>query len=147
MKKIIIYTDGGSRGNPGPSGIGVVFCNEKQEILKKYSEYLGDNLTNNEAEYRAVIFAMKKFKLVFGKKLAKNSEIELRSDSEFLVKQLEGLYKILDSKIQSLFITVWNLKLDFKKIKFKHIPREKNKEADKLANEALNNQQRTQKLL
>ncbi len=147
MKKIIIYTDGGSRGNPGPSGIGVVFCNEKHEILKKYSEYLGDNLTNNEAEYRAVIFALKKFKQVFGKKLAKNSEIELRSDSEFLVKQLEGLYKILDSKIQSLFIAVWNLKLDFKKIKFKHIPREKNKEADKLANEALDNQQRTQKLL
>ena len=63
------------------------------------------------------------------------------------MKQLEGLYKILDSKIQSLFIAVWNLKLDFKKIKFKHIPREKNKEADKLANEALDNQQRTQKLL
>jgi len=147
MRKIIIYTDGGSRGNPGPSAIGVVFCNEKQEILKKYSEYIGDNFTNNEAEYRAVIFALKKFKQIFGKKLAKNSEIELRSDSEFLVKQLEGLYKILDSKIQSLFIAVWNLKLDFKKVKFKHIPREKNKEADKLANEALDNQQRTPKLI
>ena len=147
MKKIIIYTDGGSRGNPGPGGIGVVFCNEKHEIFKRYSEYLGHHFTNNEAEYQAVIFALKKFKQLFGKKLAKNSEIELRTDSELLVKQLQGLYKILDSKIQILFITVWNLRLDFKKIKFKHISRDKNKEADKLVNEALDSQERTQKLI
>ena len=61
MRKIIIYTDGGSRGNPGPSAIGVVFCNEKGEVIKKYSEKIGE-ATNNEAEYQAVIFAMKKFK-------------------------------------------------------------------------------------
>ena len=108
MKKIIIYTDGGSRGNPGPGAVGVVFCNEKGEIFKKYSQYLGENFTNNEAEYQAVIFALKKFKSLFGKKLAKNSEIELRSDSELLIKQLRGEYKILEPKIQPLFIAVWN---------------------------------------
>ncbi|TSC95236.1 MAG: Ribonuclease H [Parcubacteria group bacterium Licking1014_1] len=146
MKKIIIYTDGGSRGNPGKAGIGVVFCNEKDDPegapIKKYGEYLGDNLTNNEAEYSAVIFALKKFKALFGKKLAENSEVEIRSDSEFLVKQINAQYKILDEKIQPLFLEVWNLKLDFKSIKFKHIAREKNKEADRLVNEALDGQSR-----
>jgi len=140
MKKIIIYTDGGSRGNPGPSAIGIVFCNEKGEIIKKYSEVLGES-TNNEAEYQAVIFALKKFKALFGNKLAKNSEIEVRADSELLIKQIQGLYKILEPKIQSLFLTAWNLKLDFKKVKFKIIPREKNKTADRLVNEALDTKQ------
>jgi len=142
MRKIIIYTDGGSRGNPGPGAVGVVFCNEKSEIFKKYSQYLGENFTNNEAEYRAVIFALKKFKSLFGKKLAKNSEIELKSDSELLIKQLRGEYKILEPKIQTLFIAAWNLKLDFKKVKFTLISREKNKEADRLVNEALDSEAR-----
>jgi len=147
MKKIVIYTDGGSRGNPGPAAIGVVFCNEKDESFKKYSEFLGENLTNNEAEYKAVIFALKKFKQLFGKKLTKNSELELKTDSQLLVKQLRGEYKVLDSKIQSLFLEVWNLKLDFKKIRFRVISREKNKIADDLVNEALDREARSQKLI
>ena len=146
MKKIIIYTDGGSRGNPGPSAAGVVFCNEKNQIIKKYFEYLGDHLTNNQAEYMAVIIALKKFKATFGKKLAKSSEVELRSDSEFLVKQLNGKYKVLDEKIQPLFLEVWNLKFDFGTIKFKSILRARNTEADKLVNEALDAEKNAQKL-
>jgi ribonuclease HI len=146
MKKIIIYTDGGSRGNPGSAAAGVVFCNEKDQIIKKYFEYLGDNLTNNQAEYSAVIIALKKFKKTFGKELAKKSEIELRSDSEFLVKQLNGKYKVLDSKIQPLFLEVWNLKFDFGILKFKSIPRERNKEADSLVNQALDAEKSSQKL-
>lgn len=144
MKKITIYTDGGSRGNPGPSALGVLFCNEKGEIFKKYSEHLGE-ATNNEAEYQAVIFALKKFKALFGKKLAKNSEIEIKSDSELLIKQLNGEYKILEPKIKDLFVAVWNLKIDFKKIKFTLISRQKNQEADRLVNEILDSQ--PQKLL
>ena len=139
MRKIIIYTDGGSRGNPGPSALGVVFCNEKGQIIKKYSEFLGEK-TNNEAEYQAVIFALKKFKALFGNKLAKNTEVELRADSELLIKQFNGEYKILEPKIQQLFLAAWNLKLDFKKVKFKFVPREHNKEADRLVNEALDSQ-------
>ncbi len=147
MKKIIIYTDGGSRGNPGPAAVGVMFCNEKGQSIKEYSEYIGDNLTNNEAEYKAVIFALKKFKAVFGKKLAKNSEIEIRSDSELLVKQINAQYKILNENIQPLFLEIWNLKFDFKKLKFKQISRDKNKQADRLVNEALDAQSKTQKLI
>ncbi len=146
MKKIIIYTDGGSRGNPGPAAIGAIFCNEKGVIFKKYSEYLGER-TNNEAEYQAVIFALKKFKQIFGKKLAKNTEIELRSDSELLIRQLNGQYKILDPKVATLFLKIWNLKIDFKKVKFNLVPRQKNREADSLVNETLNSQAKTQKLI
>ena len=140
MKKFIIYTDGGSRGNPGRAAIGVVICNEKDQEVKKYGEYLGDNLTNNEAEYSAVVFALKKFKALFGKSLAENTDIEIRADSELVVKQLNGEYKLSDPKIQQFFIEIWNLKMDFKLVKFKHIPREKNKEADRLANQALDAQ-------
>lgn len=147
MKKIIIYTDGGSRGNPGSAAVGFLFCNEKGQLIRDYSEYLGDNLTNNEAEYQAVILALKKFKALFGKELAKKSEIEIRSDSELLVKQLNSQYKILDEKIQPLFLEIWNLKFDFERIKFKLIPREKNREADRLVNESLNSESRSQKLL
>lgn len=146
MKKIIIYTDGGSRGNPGPAAIGFIFCNEKGQKIKEYSEYLGDNFTNNETEYQAVIFALKKFKALFGKELANKTEIEVRSDSELLVKQLNAKYKILDEKIQPLFLEIWNLKFDFQRVKFKLISRDKNKEADRLVNEALNVRKSNQKL-
>jgi len=147
MRKIIIYTDGGSRGNPGQAAIGVVICNEKEQELKKYGEYLGDNLTNNEAEYQAVIFALKKFKALFGKKLAENTEIDIKSDSELLISQVNGKYKVLEEKIQKLFLELWNLRLDFKNVKFKLISREKNREADRLVNEALDNIQKNQNLL
>lgn len=145
MKKIIIYTDGGSRGNPGPAALGVVFCNEKGQIIKEYSEFLGEK-TNNEAEYWAVIFALKKFKALFSKKMAQETEIEVKSDSELFIRQIKGEYKILEPNIQNLFIKVWNLKIDFKKVKFILVPREKNKKADQLVNEVLDNQQRSQKL-
>ena len=147
MKKIIIYTDGGSRGNPGKAAIGIVFCNEKGQKMKEYSNYIGDNLTNNDAEYTAVITALKKFKSLFGKKLAKKSEIEIRSDSELLVNQLNGKYKILDPKIQQLFLEVWNLRFDFQKVRFKHIQREKNVDADRLVNKALDNEAKIQELI
>ena len=147
MKKITIYTDGGSRGNPGIAGAGIVFVNEKTQIIKEYAEYLGDKKTNNEAEYGAVIFALKKFKALFGKEMAKKSEVEVRSDSELLVKQLNGEYKLSNENIQKLFIEVWNLKTDFEKVKFKQIPREKNKDADRLANEAMDSHTKPQTLL
>jgi len=132
-KKIIIYTDGGSRNNPGDAAIGVVINN------KKYSKYLGIK-TNNEAEYEAVIFALKKAKQLIGKKNAKSTEIEIRMDSELVCNQLNGKYKIKEKNLHPLFIEIWNLKTDFKKVDFKHIPREQNKEADKLVNLALDNE-------
>lgn len=136
MGKIIIYTDGGSRGNPGPSAIGVVICDERGKVVKEYTETIGVR-TNNEAEYEAVVFALKKVKALYGKAALKNSEVEVRSDSELLIKQMNGEYKIVEPKIQELFLKVWNLKTEFKKLKFVAVGREKNKEADKLVNEAL----------
>lgn len=147
MKKIIIYTDGGSRGNPGKAAIGVVFCNEEGGIIQKFGEYLGDNMTNNDAEYHAVIFALKKFKSVFGKLIAKDSEVEIRSDSELLVNQMNGKYKVENEKIQKFFMEIWNLKLDFSAVKFKAIRRENNKEADTMVNQALDAEGSSQKLL
>lgn len=146
MKKIIINIDGGSRGNPGPAAIGIVFSNEKGQAFKKYADFIGEG-TNNEAEYKAAIFALKKFKGLFGKKLAKRTEIELRSDSEFLIKQLKGEYKVQAPEIQKLFLELWNLKIDFPKLKIRKTSRERNKEADRLVNQALDKQAKTQKLL
>ncbi len=137
IKKIIIYTDGGSRGNPGPAGIGVVIADEKGSTIKEYSKDIGTR-TNNEAEYEAVIFALQKVKHLFGKEKAKKNEIEIRMDSQLVARQLGGKYKIQEEKLFPLFIKIWNLRTELGKISFTEIPREKNKEADRLANEAMN---------
>ena len=136
IKKIVIYTDGGSRGNPGPSAFGVLIFDDQKNILKKYSQYIGE-ATNNEAEYQALIFALKKTKALFGKEQIKKTPVEIMSDSELLVKQMKGEYKILNPRIQPLFLKAWNLRIDFGKLKFFLIPREKNREADRLVNETL----------
>jgi len=143
--KINIYTDGGARGNPGPSAIGVVIIQEGQP-LKKYGEFIGE-ATNNQAEYQALIFALEKAKLLFGKKKAKELEISVFMDSELIVKQMNHEYKIKEKDLQLLFLKIWNIMLDFKQISFKHIRREENKEADKLVNEALDNENKEQVLL
>jgi len=146
MQKLVIYVDGGARGNPGPAALGVVFCDEKGKVLKKYSQYIG-KASNNEAEYQGLIFALKKAKSLLGKEKIKKIPIEIRSDSELLIKQMRGEYKIKTPGIQSLFLTAWNLKIDFKNLKFSLIPREENKEADRLVNEMLDTQNRSPKLL
>ena len=133
--KIIIYTDGGSRGNPGQAAIGVVIQDARGHE-KGYGEKIGVK-TNNEAEYEAVIFALKKAKQIFGKEKTKQMDVEMRMDSQLVARQLGGQYRIEEERLFPLFIKIWNLKFDFGKIIFKHIPREKNKEADRLLNEAL----------
>lgn len=138
MKKIIIYTDGGARGNPGPAAIGVVIKDTAAGSgpEKTYSEAIG-NATNNIAEYKAVIFGLKKAKHLLGGEESKNSVIEVRSDSELVVSQLNGEYKVKDEDLKPLFIDVWNAKQDFKHVSFHHIPREDNVLADSLVNQAL----------
>ncbi len=145
MTKIIIYIDGGSRGNPGPAAIGMAVCDEKGRIVKKYSEFLGQ-ATNNEAEYEAVIFGLKKVKALFGKNKIKEMVVEVRTDSELLANQVNGTYKIIEPKIGLLFLKIWNLKIDFGKVEFIAIGREENKEADALVNQALDSQLNVQKL-
>ena len=127
MNKMVIYTDGGARNNPGPAAIGVVIGE------KEYSKFLGQ-ATNNEAEYQAIIFALKKVKQLIGKGKSKSAEIEIKSDSELLISQLNGQFKIKEKNLVPFFIEIWNLKQNFGEVKFVQIPREENKRADLLVN-------------
>lgn len=146
MDKITIYIDGGSRGNPGPAALGAVFTDEKGSPLKSYSQFLGE-ATNNTAEYSALIFALRKAKALFGREKIKKLSLEIRSDSELLIKQMKGEYKIKTPATQKLFIRAWNLRVDFKDLKFSLISREENKLADRLVNEVLDEEAKKQKLL
>ena len=136
LTKVIIYTDGGSRGNPGPAALGIVIQDTSGKLIKEYGEALGVR-TNNEAEYEAVIFALKKVKALFGKEKTKTMALDVRMDSELVMKQLTGQYKVEEEKLFPLFIKIWNLKMDFGSITFMYVPREKNKDADRMVNEAL----------
>lgn len=129
MKKLIINTDGGARGNPGPAGIGVVLSDESGNIIAEFKEYIGE-ATNNVAEYKALILALEKAKDF------NCQEIECRLDSELIVKQLKGEYKVKDEKMKELYGRAQEL-IFFRPISFVHVPRSKNKEADTLVNEAI----------
>lgn len=129
-KKIKLFTDGGARGNPGPAGIGAVLKNEDKEIVARVSEYIGA-ATNNQAEYSALIRGLEKAKEIGAK------EVECFLDSELVVKQMNREYRVKDKNLALLFTKVWNLSLGFKKVTFSHIMREYNQEADRLVNEAI----------
>lgn len=131
--KIVVYTDGGARGNPGPAAIGAAVGD------KEYAEYIGE-ATNNVAEYRAVIFALKKAKQLIGGDEAKQAKVEIRLDSELIAKQLSGEYKILEQELQPLFLEAWNLMRDFGSVTFTLIRREENRRADRLVNQELDRQ-------
>lgn len=128
MSKAVIYTDGGSRGNPGPAAIGaVVQIDGTQHLFKKY---IGIT-TNNQAEYQAILLGLEKAQQLGA------TEAECYLDSELVQKQLTRQYKVKHADIQPWFVKVWNISQHFKKISFTHVLREKNKIADKLVNEAL----------
>ncbi len=136
-EKIILYTDGGARGNPGPAGAGAVIIDRRGGVIKKASKALGV-LTNNEAEYQAVIFGLATIKKHFGKEKVKTLAIEHRLDSELVCQQLNGKYQIKEQHLWPLFMKVWNAKVaDFKNLTHHYIPREENRAADRLANEAM----------
>lgn len=136
MKKVTLYTDGGARGNPGPAGAGAVIVGGDGKILKEVSEFLGKQ-TNNFAEYEAVILGLKKVKQIFGKR-THNLEVAVMLDSELVVRQLSGRYQIKEPTLFPQYIAIHNMEVkDFPHISFTHIRREKNKEADRLANDAM----------
>ncbi len=128
MMRATLHTDGGARGNPGPGGIGVVLDYQGKRLL--FKEFIGQ-ATNNQAEYKAVILG-----LAEAKKLGAE-EVDVFLDSELVQQQLSGLYKVKNQGLGSLFVQVWNLQQGFKKVKYVHIRREDNKEADKLVNQAI----------
>jgi len=127
--KIVLYTDGGARGNPGPAGIGAVLL-EGGRVVAELKKYIGET-TNNQAEYQALILGLEKAQAIGA------TEVECRLDSELLVKQMKREYRVRDAGLAPLFVKVWNLSLGFKKVTYHHIPREQNKEADRLVNEAI----------
>jgi ribonuclease HI len=107
-----------------------------ETLDKRFGEFLGTK-TNNEAEYSAIVAGLKKIKSLIGKEQAKKMAVECRMDSELACRQLNHIYKIENEKLQPLFFQVWNLMLDFKEVKFVHVPREQNTVADAEANRAM----------
>lgn len=128
--KLITYTDGGARGNPGPAALGVVVKNESGKIVANYGEYLGHQ-TNNYAEYMALLSALKKSAALGA------TEVNCILDSELVVKQMQGLYKVKEPTLQKLFVQVYNVAQQFKKVTYRHTLRANNKEADSEVNKAL----------
>ena len=127
--KLIINTDGGARGNPGPAAIGVVIWNGEAKIFAK-GEYIG-LATNNVAEYKALLLALSDASKLGGQ------ELEIRMDSELIVKQMTGQYKIKEPTLQILAAEALKLVKQYKNVTFRHVPREPNKDADRLVNQAL----------
>ena len=130
MKKLIINTDGGSRGNPGAAAIGVVIRDEHENIIFEHGSYIGLQ-TNNFAEYSALIKALETARDMGG------TDLLVRMDSELIVKQMQGLYKIKEPTLQELAQKVISLKNNFSSVVFTHVRREFNKEADAQVNKAL----------
>lgn len=137
MTKLILQTDGGARGNPGPAGAGIVIRDYTGAVLHKFHKFLGDNLTNNEAEYLALIFGLENLNKVAGE----GSEIEIQLDSELVVKQLRGEYKIKEARLKALAAQVKAATATFPTLTYTHIRREQNSLADELANEAMDSAQ------
>ncbi len=128
--KTIVFIDGASRGNPGPASVGVVFKNEKGEVLKNISTKIGI-ATNNTAEYYALIIALQAAIMM------RTNELEVFTDSELLARQCQGVYKIKEDSLKLLSVLVRHLRQGFKKVTVSHVPREQNKLADLEANKAL----------
>ncbi len=128
--KVILYSDGGSRGNPGHAAIGFVIYDAGGKELVQFEHYLGIT-TNNQAEYKALIAALEQ-----AAKLSAD-EVVCHLDSELVVRQLQGRYKIREEGLKPLAAEALRLTSKFRRVEFVHIPREKNKLADQLVNKAL----------
>lgn len=133
---VLAFTDGAARGNPGESGIGVIFKDEKGTTLTKLYGYIGET-TNNVAEYQALLACIK------GAAKTQCSRLIVHSDSELMVRQLQGEYKVKDPNLKALFLKVHRLlaKATFK-FEIKHVARSLNTEADRLANLGIDSRKR-----
>ena len=132
LTRLLIYCDGASKGNPGPAAIAVEILNEDEVLVESFAKFLGDR-TNNEAEYEALIAALK---------AARNlTEVELECflDSQLVVRQLNGEYQVRNPRLQRLWLEVRSLQQLFLKVSFFHVPRtdERIQEVDRLANSVI----------
>lgn len=129
--RLIARTDGGSRGNPGPAGIGVVLEDaDTQEVVETHAVYLGVT-TNNQAEYKAVVLALERAQALAAE------ELEVVADSELLVKQANGEYRVKNPGLQPLYAKIKFLEHHFRRVSYRHVRRALNKAADALANQAM----------
>ncbi len=133
-KKLVIYTDGCSKGNPGPAGIGVVvYQDDRLQPLFTLSDEIGIT-TNNQAEYKALIAALNYAVNIHA------AEVEVRSDSELMVNQMKGSYRVKKAELKPLYAEAKRLSGLFNQFSIRHVPREHNRGADELANQALKEQ-------
>lgn len=138
-KKIVVFADGGARGNPGPAAIGFLIKESDGQVLVKKGKLIGKT-TNNVAEYMAVVGALKWLEDNFKNSTEIVESIEFFLDSKLVVCQLNGLYKVKAPKLRELIIKVRQLEQAVGgNIHYSHIPREKNKEADALVNQSFKN--------
>jgi ribonuclease HI len=130
-----IHADGGSRGNPGPSGAGAMLRDELGNAVASVSQFLGMR-TNNFAEYEAVILALETLAHHVGKKVG-TTTVEVKMDSELVVKQMKGIYKVKHPTMKAQYARLTHAAAAFEKVSFTHVPRAQNSDADALANEAM----------
>ncbi len=130
IKRVIIFTDGAAKNNPGPAAIGAIILDTQGNPIKSISQPIGTT-TNNQAEYRAIITALE-----YAIRLGAN-QVDMRSDSELVVRQLNGQYRVKNSALKPLYLKVMQLASNLKSFAITCIPGEENKEADRLANLAL----------
>ena len=130
MRRLVIYADGAARGNPGPAGIGVVIEDERGRVLKELSQFVGRK-TNNQAEYMALIQGLE------AAAEYQADAVQVRLDSELLVHQLRGEYKVKSPLLKPLSNKVQKLLAGYKVVGIEHIERQYNRAADRLANRAI----------
>lgn len=130
IEKAVLYTDGASRGNPGPAAIGAVIKDGHGKVLARISKRIG-RTTNNQAEYQAVIAALEEAVRLGA------AGVEIKSDSELVVKQISGRYRVKHPALKPLYRQVKELQSSFQNCIVASIPRRQNREADRLCNDAL----------
>jgi ribonuclease HI len=130
LRRLTVYTDGAARGNPGPAGAGVYIEDECGESVDEVSRYLGET-TNNVAEYCALLVGLERAGTLGA------NVVEIRSDSELMIRQMTGKYRVRDPRLQTLHRQARALERSFKQVDYLHVRREKNREADRLANRAI----------
>lgn len=128
--EVVVSTDGGARGNPGPAGIGAAITTRSGRLLAQVSEAIG-HATNNVAEYTAVVRGLERAAELGARR------VRVRADSQLLVEQLKGVYRVKNPTLQRLHAEVRALVRRFERVTFEHVPRERNKRADGLVNAAI----------
>jgi len=129
-QNIVVYIDGASKGNPGDSGIGFIIYNDKRQVLEKGCQYIGKT-TNNVAEYTALLYAQKRAKELSAE------NVQIYTDSELLARQMNGIYRVNSPNLKPLYEQARRLKNEFEQFSIQAVPRDKNREADNLANKAI----------